>query len=126
MDVEAYASKILSMRQRVEEQLRPTIKQTTEWFINGLKPECHAAVNTKNAETEEEFDAIVEKPKVAKRREQEKNKARKEVKKKKENASSDKETSDSSASSSSESEGENKKKDKKKEKTRKSQALGEM
>lgn len=27
MDVEAYASKMLSMRQRVEEQLRPTIKQ---------------------------------------------------------------------------------------------------
>ena len=45
-------------------------------FINGLKTECHALVNTENAETEEEFDAIVEKAKIAERREQEKKRTR--------------------------------------------------
>ena len=122
MDVEAYASKMLSMRQRVEEQLRPTIKQTTEWFINGLKPECHASVNTENAETEEEFDAIVEKAKIAERREQEKKRTRR----KREKASAQEETFGSSESSSSESEKEDKKKSKKQGKVRKSDALGEM
>ena len=122
MDVEAYASKILSMRQRVEEQLRPTIKQTTEWFINGLKPECHASVNTENAETEEEFDAIVEKAKIAERREQEKKRTRR----RKEKTPAEDDTSASSESSSSESKKEDKKKNKKQGKTRKSEALGEM
>lgn len=68
MDVEAYASKLLSMRQRVEEQLRPSIKLLAEWFIRGLKSECHAAVNTKNVDTQEQFDALIEEAKIAKRR----------------------------------------------------------
>ena len=50
-DVNAYASKMLSMRHRVEEKLRPSIKQVVEWFIRGLKPECHVAVNTRKVET---------------------------------------------------------------------------
>ena len=122
MDVEAYASKLLSMRQRVEEQLRPTIKQTTEWFINGLKPECHASVNTENAETEEEFDAIVEKAKIAERREQEK----KRTTRKRNRARSEEENSSSSESSSSESEKEDKRKSGKHGKPQKPDALGEM
>ena len=120
--MEAYASKMLSMQKRVEEQLRPTIKQTTEWFINGLKPECHASVNTENAETEEEFDAIVEKAKIAERREQEKKRTRK----KREKAIVEEETSGSSEPSLLESEKEGKRKSKKQGKSQKLDALGEM
>lgn len=58
----------MSMRQRVEEQLRPSIKQVAEWFIKGLKPEWHAIVNTKNVETQEDFDALTEEAKMAERR----------------------------------------------------------
>lgn len=66
MDVKAYASKFLSMRQRVvEEQVRPTSKQINEWFVNRLKTVSHEAVRTKNAKTQEEFDAIVDEAKVA-------------------------------------------------------------
>ena len=37
MDVEGYASKMMCMRQRVEDTLKPSIKQLVEWFINGLE-----------------------------------------------------------------------------------------
>ena len=79
-------------------------------------------MNTKNAETEEEFDAIVEKAKIAERREQEKKRTRR----RKEKTPAEDDTSASSESSSSESEKEDKKKSKKQGKTRKSDALGEM
>ena len=106
----------------MEEQLRPAIKKTTEWFINGLKPKCHASVNTKNAETEEEFDAIVEKAKMAERREQEK----KRMTRKRKKARSEEETSGSFESSSSKSEKEDKRNSRRHGKPRKSDALGEM
>ena len=77
MDVEAYASKLLSMRQRVEEQLRPSVKQLAQWFIRGLKPKCHAAINTKNVDTQEQFDEMINEAKVAKRRALERNKKKK-------------------------------------------------
>ena len=72
--------------------------------------------------TEEEFDAIVEKAKIAERREQEKKRTRR----KREKAAVKEETSGSSESSSSESEKEDKKKSKKQGKARKLDALGEM
>ena len=79
-------------------------------------------INTENAEAEEEFDAMVEKAKIAERREQEKKRTRK----KREKASAQEETSGSSKSLSSESEKEDKKKSKKQGKARKLDALGEM
>lgn len=68
MDVDVYASKILSMRQRVEEKLSPYIKQVAERFIHGLKPECHATFNTRSMETQEDFDDLTEEVKLAERR----------------------------------------------------------
>ena len=79
-------------------------------------------VNTENAETKEEFDAIVKKAKIAERREQEKKRTRR----RKEKASAHEDTSGSSKSSSSESEKEDKKRSKKRGKARKLDALGEM
>ena len=79
-------------------------------------------MNTENAETKEEFDALVEKAKIAERREQEK----KRTKRRKEKTSAQDDTSASSEFSSSESEKEDKKRSKKPGKARKSDALGEM
>lgn len=79
MDVEAYSSKVLSMRQRVEEHMRPSIKQLAEWFIRGLKPECHAVVNTKNVDTQEQFDDLIEEAKISERRALERNKKEKKI-----------------------------------------------
>eukprot|EP00250_Pteridium_aquilinum_P027866 c35985_g1_i1 orf=86-244(+) len=51
MNVEAYASKMLCMRQRVEDTLNPyIIKLLAKWFIDGLEPVCHVVVNTRNEE----------------------------------------------------------------------------
>ena len=122
MDVEAYASKVLSMRQRVEEQLRPSVKQIAEWFIRGLKPECHAAVNTKNVETQEDFDELIEEAKMAKRRASERTKRR--AKKKK--SSFDEESSSSSSERTESDTDDQKKKHKKRNKLKKNDVLGEM
>ena len=56
------------MRERVEEQLRPSVKQVAEWFIRGLKSKCHVAINTKNLETQEDFDELIEEAKMRERR----------------------------------------------------------
>ena len=122
MDVEAYASKMLSMQQRVEEQLRPSIKQVAEWFIKGLKSECHAAINTKNVETQEDFDELIEEAKMAKRRASERTKRR--AKKKK--SSSDEESSSSSSEGTESDTDDQKKKNKKRNKLKKNDVLGEM
>ena len=122
MDVEAYASKVLSMRQRVEEQLRPSVKQIAEWFIRGLKPECHAAVNTKNVETQEDFDELIEEAKMAERRASERTKRR--AKKKK--SSSDEESNSSSSEETGSDTDDQKKKHKKRNKLKKNDVLGEV
>ena len=70
MDVEAYASKMLCMRQRVEDTLKPSIKQLAKWFINKLEPICHAAINTRIVETKEDFEAVIAKAKLVERRAQ--------------------------------------------------------
>ena len=40
--------------------------------INGLELVCHAVVNTRNVETEEDFEAVIAEAKIAKRRAQQK------------------------------------------------------
>ncbi|NHV87653.1 hypothetical protein, partial [Escherichia coli] len=56
----------------MEEPLKPSIKQLAEWFINGLEPVCHAAVNTRNVKTEEDFETVIAEAKIAERRAQQK------------------------------------------------------
>ncbi|KAI5063480.1 hypothetical protein GOP47_0022027 [Adiantum capillus-veneris] len=68
MDIEAYAIKMLSMKQRVEKLLQPSIRQVENWFIRGLNPKCHAAVTTKQVENEDQLEELIEETKVSKRR----------------------------------------------------------
>lgn len=75
MDVEAYAFRMLCMRQRMEDTLKPSIKQLAEWFMNWLELVCHAVVNTRNVETEEDFEAVIVEAKIDERSAQQGDKA---------------------------------------------------
>ena len=68
MDVKAYASKRLCMRQRVEDTLKPSIKHLAKWFISWLETLNHAALNTRNVEIEEDFEVVIVEAKIAERK----------------------------------------------------------
>lgn len=72
MDVEAYASKMLSIGQRVEELLGSSILQVFEWFNRGPNPQCHAVVSTKKIKNWEHHDQLIDKVKIIQRRVREK------------------------------------------------------
>lgn len=59
---------MMSLRQRVEELLWPSLRQEVEWFINGLNPNSHATMDTKTIGTQQQFDQLIEEAKMIERR----------------------------------------------------------
>ena len=48
----------------MEETLKPFIKKLAELLINGLNSVCHVAINTRNVETEEDFEGLIAEAKI--------------------------------------------------------------
>lgn len=72
MDVEAYASRMLSLRQRVEEPLRPSIKQIEHFFYQGIEPQLSCYSKHKKSGNHDQFDSLIKQTKKAGRRAKEK------------------------------------------------------